>query len=239
MSRQKKVENILILEHIWPWNVAIAVYKPIGRDDLTDEEKSSVLLKTKAQGLLEAMETLTERERDVLAYRYRDGLTLEETGKKYHIVRERVRQVEARALRKLRHPMRREIIEGVSYSDYKSLREDFWELQARYERVHAQALEECMENMCDAKAQLEELQAHEAKSVREIPIVDMGLSVRSCNCLIRHRIQTVGDIVGMTAEELMKVRNLGRRSLDEIVRKVNDLGLVIRYASGEEYKVGN
>lgn len=235
MSR-RKAENILVLEHIWPWNVAIEVNKPIGRDDLTDEEKRSVLLKTNAQGVLEAMETLAERERDVLAYRYRDGLTLEETGEKYHVTRERIRQCEAKALRKLRHPLRREIIEGVSYGDYKSLREDFWELQGRYERVHAEALEACLANMCDAKAQLDAIKATEAEDVRKMSIQDLDLSVRSFNCLLRADIKTVGDIVALPVERLMKVRNLGRRSVEEIVDKVNELGLVIRYADGTEYK---
>lgn len=234
MSR-RKVENILVLEHIWPWNVAMAVFFPHWEKP-GDDEKRSVLSFVNAPGLLEAMETLTEREQDVLTYRYRDGLTLEETGEKYHVTRERIRQCEAKALRKLRHPMRQEMIKGVSYGDWKSLREDYWELKARYERVHAEALEECLANMCDAKAQLEEIQERVVADVRKMTLKDMDLSVRAYNCLIRRRIQTVGDIVGLTAEELMRVRNLGRKSLDEIVGKINELGLVIRYADGTEYK---
>lgn len=234
MSR-RKVENILVLEHIWPWNVAMEVFF-LHWEKPGDDEKRSVLSRVYTPGLLEAMETLTEREQDVLTYRYRDGLTLEETGEKYHVTRERIRQIEAKALRKLRHPMRQEMIKGVSYGDWKSLREDYWELKARYERVHAEALEACLANMCDAKAQLDAIKATEAEDVRKMSIQDLDLSVRSFNCLLRADIKTVGDIVALPVERLKKVRNLGRRSVEEIVDKVNELGLVIRYADGTEYK---
>ncbi len=60
--------------------------------------------------LMEALETLTEREQKVLRLRFGldDGRprTLEEVGKEFHVTRERIRQIEAKALRKLRHPSR-------------------------------------------------------------------------------------------------------------------------------------
>ena len=60
--------------------------------------------------LLEVLDTLTEREQKVLKLRFglEDGRprTLEEVGKQFHVTRERIRQIEAKALRKLRHPSR-------------------------------------------------------------------------------------------------------------------------------------
>ena len=60
--------------------------------------------------------SLTERERRILELRYglMDGYsrTLEEVGKQYNVTRERIRQIEAKALRKLRHPTRRSKLEG-------------------------------------------------------------------------------------------------------------------------------
>lgn len=47
-------------------------------------------------------------------------------------------------------------------------------------------------------------------------IYDLGLSVRSYNCLTRHGIRTVGELKAMTDEELMQVRNLGSRCVEEI-----------------------
>lgn len=58
----------------------------------------------------EVMQTLTDREKKVLSLRFglEDGRsrTLEEVGKEFHVTRERIRQIEAKALRKLRHPSR-------------------------------------------------------------------------------------------------------------------------------------
>jgi RNA polymerase primary sigma factor len=66
--------------------------------------------------LKEVLNTLTERERSVLDYRFglTDGYsrTLEEVGKQFCVTRERIRQIEAKALRKLRHPTRMRKLEG-------------------------------------------------------------------------------------------------------------------------------
>jgi RNA polymerase primary sigma factor len=66
--------------------------------------------------LSEALTSLSERERKILELRYglTDGFprTLEEVGKQYNVTRERIRQIEAKALRKLRHPARRIKLEG-------------------------------------------------------------------------------------------------------------------------------
>lgn len=57
---------------------------------------------------------------------------------------------------------------------------------------------------------------------------EMDLTVRSLNCLMRADIKTVGDLVSKTEEEIMKVRNLGRKSLDEIKDKLKAMGLSLR-----------
>ncbi len=56
------------------------------------------------------------------------------------------------------------------------------------------------------------------------PILDLELSVRSYNCLKRAGINTIGDLIKMTPEQLVNVRNLGKKSLDEIMLKLADLG---------------
>ena len=62
----------------------------------------------------------------------------------------------------------------------------------------------------------------------ELPIEEMDLSVRSYNCLKRASINTVEDLANRTEEEMMKVRNLGRKSLDEVKNKLHSLGLALR-----------
>ena len=59
----------------------------------------------------------------------------------------------------------------------------------------------------------------------ETPIEDLEFSVRSYNCLKRAGIHTVADVVSKTEQDMMKVRNLGKKSLDEVVKKIADLGL--------------
>ncbi len=65
-------------------------------------------------------------------------------------------------------------------------------------------------------------------SVLEKSIDDLDLSVRSYNCLKRAGISTVDELVKMTEEEMMKVRNLGRKSLEEVQQKLEELGLSLR-----------
>ena len=61
--------------------------------------------------------------------------------------------------------------------------------------------------------------------VLEMTIEELDLSVRSFNCLKRASINTVEDLICKTEDDMMKVRNLGRKSLDEVVAKLNTLGL--------------
>ena len=59
-------------------------------------------------------------------------------------------------------------------------------------------------------------------------IDDLDLSVRSFNCLKRAGINTVADLTQKTEDDMMKVRNLGRKSLDEVKKKLEELGLSLR-----------
>ena len=62
----------------------------------------------------------------------------------------------------------------------------------------------------------------------EMTIEELDLSVRSFNCLKRANINTVEDLTNKTEDEMMKVRNLGRKSLDEVLNKLVELGLHLR-----------
>ena len=64
--------------------------------------------------------------------------------------------------------------------------------------------------------------------VLEMSIDELELSVRSYNCLKRAGINTVEELTNKTSEDMMKVRNLGRKSLDEVLNKLKDLGLHLK-----------
>lgn len=68
----------------------------------------------------------------------------------------------------------------------------------------------------------------ELDSILATRVEDMDLTVRSFNCLMRADIKTVGDLVNKTEEEIMKVRNLGRKSLDEVKDKLKSMGLSLK-----------
>ena len=65
----------------------------------------------------------------------------------------------------------------------------------------------------------------EAAKVLEMNIDELELSVRSYNCLKRAGINTVAELINRTPDDMMKVRNLGRKSLEEVLAKLNELGL--------------
>ena len=72
----------------------------------------------------------------------------------------------------------------------------------------------------------------EKEKVLEMNIDELELSVRSYNCLKRAGINTVEELTNKTSEEMMKVRNLGRKSLEEVLAKLKELGLSLK--SGDE-----
>ena len=62
----------------------------------------------------------------------------------------------------------------------------------------------------------------------EMTIEELDLSVRSFNCLKRAGINTVEDLISKSEEDMMKVRNLGRKSLEEVIAKLESLNFTLR-----------
>jgi DNA-directed RNA polymerase subunit alpha len=72
-----------------------------------------------------------------------------------------------------------------------------------------------------------ERKSEESTRNLEKPIEDLDLSVRSYNCLKRAGIHTLGELIDKTEEDMMKVRNLGKKSLKEVKQKLEELGLAL------------
>ena len=64
--------------------------------------------------------------------------------------------------------------------------------------------------------------------ILEMTVEELDLSVRSFNCLKRANIHKVGDLIEKSEDEMMKVRNLGKKSLDEVIQKLAQIGLSLR-----------
>lgn len=73
-----------------------------------------------------------------------------------------------------------------------------------------------------------EKEEEERDKILDMSIEELDLSVRSYNCLKRAGINTVGELIMKTEEDMMKVRNLGKKSLEEVDEKLNSLGLGLR-----------
>ena len=71
------------------------------------------------------------------------------------------------------------------------------------------------------------------EKILNITLEELELSVRSFNCLKRAGINTVEDLMGRTKEEMAKVRNLGKKSLDEVTLKLKDLGCGFKSSSAD------
>ena len=88
------------------------------------------------------------------------------------------------------------------------------------------------ENAKTAEVMIEK-EEDDKEKVLEMNIDELELSVRSYNCLKRASINTVEELINKTPEEMMKVRNLGRKSLEEVFAKLKELGLELK-SSNEE-----
>ena len=64
--------------------------------------------------------------------------------------------------------------------------------------------------------------------ILEMTIEELDMSVRSFNCLKRAGIDTVEDLTNKTEDEMIRVRNLGKKSLEEVIQKLHSLGLDLK-----------
>lgn len=312
-------------------------------------EKKGELYLYSSQKIDEILKTLTPREEKALKMRFGilDGKTstLEETGNELNVTRERVRQIEAKAIRKLRYPTRmktfkydltknndmltdeekrliNELKDNIFSSDmifsnnpceltqddeksedilkaihilknkdvlfkerkeqqdiereqrYKISLEDTNISKEAYDYLKGIGIEKVgdlihirikdelnlinnlgkegyidlvgqLANYYDGIAEeyrerLENISEDNGKTINinwafkqhqddfETPIEDLNLSVRAFNCLYRRGIRTLADIASLTEEELKNVRNLGNKSVEEVIQKLGEFGLTTR-----------
>ena len=97
-------------------------------------------------------------------------------------------------------------------------------LAAKVLSEHLSLFIDLSENAKTAEVMVEKPDDDKEKAL-EMSIDELELSVRSYNCLKRAGINTVEELINKTPEDMMKVRNLGRKSLDEVLAKLKELGL--------------
>jgi len=163
-------------------------------------------------------DTLPERDRQIIEMRYRDGMTLAAIGEALCLTRERIRQKEDAALKALSNYDLLVRYASVPYKDF---------LDEKAARTSAEMLLDFIIKRDDAvKAAAEEVSRNELK---DCDIAKIKLSVRSYNCLKRAGVNTVADILALDYGRITGIRNLGRRSMEEITSKMHELGFKMKW----------
>ena len=84
------------------------------------------------------------------------------------------------------------------------------------------------EGVCETETFMADAKVAENEKVLDLTIDELDLSVRSFNCLKRAGINTVADLIDKSEEDMMKVRNLGRKSLEEVIAKLDSFGFTLK-----------
>lgn len=166
------------------------------------------------ESLAYVLATLSDNERNVIYDRFRDGYTLREEGDRLGVTQERIRQIEAKAKRKI--AAKKEYltlgVEGIAQRERETA-------FAQGSRLMQEQMEKALE---DHNREITRQEEDRPPLVK--PVEEMGLSVRSYNALKRAGLNTAYDILELTNSELHELRNIGSRSAREIIEKLKGLG---------------
>ena len=155
--------------------------------------------------------TLTEREGRVLDMRYKRCMTMAAIGEEYGLRAERIRQIEAKAVRKLRHPSRsRYILMGMEgYINY--LRDTAVDERLREYKKEIISLEKKIAELTDTEYE------EEKNELENAPLAELDLSVRTFNILYRAGYSTVKELLDADAENIVSLPNLGLKNFSDLI----------------------
>ena len=187
----------------WPYNLAYDIFEG---DEHFDE-----ILPRALENTVET--TLSERESRCIYLHYKDVKIYDDIGKEFGVTRERIRQIIAKALRKLRHPIRSGQFLAVPKSEYNELKKENAVLRSHLEELSK------MLNIPPTQ------EPAAVAPFLETPIMKLDLSVRAYNCLVRNGgFRTYKDFINYKISNLMRIRNLGVHSFEEILDKLDKVG---------------
>lgn len=146
-------------------------------------------------GLEYAISSLSDREQTILKMRYQEHKTYKEIGEALGVTCECIRAHDNKILHRLREPRR------LGYIKYG--KHEYEALIAKREAEEKAKTPDCYEMIIEA----------------------LDLSVRSFNCLKKRGCDTVGDIAKLSEEEIIKTKNLGKRSMIEIATTLRSIGV--------------
>lgn len=172
---------------------------------------------------------LSPREGDIIRKRYEDNMTLFDIGHEFGITGDRVGQIEARAILKLkscRGWLKMGMNHWVPVLKIQQRIEENFEIAVTH-RVLA-ALDKRIPSLRKfINDGIKNEIAEQVRANQDIPIENMELSVRSFNCLKRAGITTIDELRQMTVSDLMHIRELGKGCVREIERKLDEYGFCL------------
>lgn len=209
-------ENILTadLSRMFPYNLVKVVYG-----------EEIPYRRVSIAGVLDAIDLLSEKEQKIIICLYEEHMTPAQVGKQLGKTRSAVCQIEAKALRKLRQPYMRKRIEVVPASEVEKLTESIQKLEK--ENYELQGILSGVRRAL-LKGNTGPAANDDIGDDESIPIENLGLSSRAFNCLKRNGINTVADLVRMTADELCELRNFGSTSLGEVKGALASQGMSLK-----------
>lgn len=162
--------------------------------------------------------TLTEREGRVLDLRYKRYMTMAAIGEEYSLRAERIRQIEAKAVRKLRHPSRSKyILMGMEgYINY--LRDTAVDERLREYKKEIVTLEKKIAELTDTEYE------EEKNELENAPLAELDLSVRTFNILYRAGYSTVKELLDADAEKIVSLPNLGLKNFSDLIDVLSEKG---------------
>ena len=163
--------------------------------------------------------TLTERDREVI-FDALEFYNLSDIAQRYGLTRERVRQIIERSIRRIVR------FGDIAEGRYESAQETIANLKKQINELNATVWS--LEHPQLGKPATEfvtELEKYRETTPFNIKIVEFGVSVRAFNCCRAADIYTIGDLVAHTRLQMIKMRNFGRKSLNELELLLDKLGL--------------
>lgn len=211
-------EKTIVHSTEWPYNLLNAL--EIDEDPLDHMDDIGTL------EVAMAISSMTPREKSVIRMRYGQEMTLEAVGNEIGVKKERVRQIEAKALRKLRYTevagyvIRNGVKAYINMRILKGIEHGMKQKEAALEEVYRQKL-------ADLGTEISENERKVWNRILALTVEELDLSVRAYNCLKRAGNLTVNDIIVKYPdyESAIRIRNLGKKSLEEISEKLRSYGI--------------